>query len=171
MRWPAFFILAYLTLGLQQGLSGYMRVGRGQPDLVLLVAIFIAANAPRNPALLACFALGAMQDLLTQNPWGFNAFTYGLVGVFVIATHELVYREHILTHFSLALIGSWIVAVMILLHRWVYGMLHANSKLTRPSIVSLLTGSLYTAVLAIPVTLLLLKMRKSFGFRAPRGRG
>ena len=171
MRWPAFFILAYITLGLQLGLSGFVNVSSAKPDFVLLVAIFIAANAPRNAALLACFILGAMLDLLTIGPWGFAALTYGLVGVFVVATHELVYGEHFLTHFSLALVGSLIVTIILMLHRWIYPMLHAGANLARPTLVSLVTGSIYTAVLAIPVMMLLLRMRRVFGFRAPRGRG
>src|SRR5689334_18943058 len=124
MRWLPFVILAYLALGLQLGLSGYVTLYGANPNLVLLLAIFVAGHAQRDEGLLACFLLGGVQDLLSEGPWGVNALAYTLVGLFVIATQELVYGDHFLTHFTRALIGSWITAVVLLIHGWFYPMFH-----------------------------------------------
>jgi rod shape-determining protein MreD len=172
MRWLPFLILAYLALGLQLGLSGYVELHGARANLVLLVAIYVAAHAPRDEGLLACFLLGGVQDLLSEGPWGLYALSYTLVALFVLSTHELVYGDHLLTHFTRALLGSWITAAVLIVHGWIYPLFHHKlPNWVHPAGVPLLLGSLYTAVLAIPVMLLLQRTRKAFGFRAPRGIG
>src|ERR1044071_3234499 len=114
MRLLAYLILAYVMLGLQLGLRGQIAIGSAWPNLVLLAVIFIAINAPRDAALLGCFGLGVLQDLLTQHPPGLFAFAYGVVGLAVAGTHQAVYREHPLTHFSMTLAGGIVVAIIIL---------------------------------------------------------
>ena len=85
MRWLTFLILAYLAVALQIGLSPYLAYHGAAPNLVLLAVIFIAVNAPRDSALLGCFALGVMQDLVSHQPPGLFAFSYGLVAMFIVA--------------------------------------------------------------------------------------
>ena len=63
-------------------------------------------RAARRGAARVLLRSGVMQDLLTQTPLGLYALSYGLVGMFVVSTQEVVYREHPLTHFSLALVGG-----------------------------------------------------------------
>src|SRR5687768_15200573 len=99
MRWLTYFILAYLALGLQVGLGDYVSYLGAGPNLVLLAVIFIAINAPRDAALLGCFGMGLMHDLLTHQPLGLFGLSYGLVGMMASGTHQVVYREHPLTHF------------------------------------------------------------------------
>src|ERR671913_1284868 len=119
MRWFAYFILAYFAIALQIGLAPYVRYNNAAPNLVLLAAVFIALNAPRDAALLGCFCLGVLQDLVTQQPPGLFALSYGVVAMFVVSTHHDVYREHPLTHFSMALIGGLVTAGVLLLHGWI----------------------------------------------------
>src|SRR5437660_11800546 len=92
MRWLPFFILAYVMLGVQVGLSGYDQLHRGRPNFVLLAVVFIAVNGHRDAALLGCFLLGFMQDLLTQAPVGLTAFAYGALGVLIVAMPQVVCR-------------------------------------------------------------------------------
>jgi rod shape-determining protein MreD len=160
MRWLTYFILAYLTLGLQIGLSGHIAIGGVRPNLVLLAVIFIAINAPRDAALLGCFVLGLLQDLTTQQPLGIFALAYGLVAMFTISTQQIVYRGHPLTHFSLALVGSFLTDAVILLHGWVRG--------PRISPMLLFYSALYTAILAPIVLGVLHQIKKAFAFQSPR---
>jgi rod shape-determining protein MreD len=181
MRWLTYFILAYLALGLQVGLGNYVSYQGATPNLVLLAAVFIAINAPRDAALLACFGLGLMQDLLTQHPPGLFALAYAIVGLMVAGTHHVVYREHPLTHFSMALVGGMVVAAVVLLNGWVHppgpkdmpwvGTSSAVQVLAppvRPSPGTEFTRALYTAVLAPLVLGLLQRIKRAFAFQQQR---
>lgn len=176
MRWLTYFILAYLALGFQVGLEGFLRWNGARPNLVLLVAIFVAINAPRDSALLGCFVLGAMQDLVTLQPLGLYALSYGLVGMMVVGTQEVVYREHPLTHFSLALVGGLVTGALIWVQDWIHptaGPIQTASGVVsavRLSPVTLFTTSLYTAVLAPVVLGLLQRIKGLFAFQPARRR-
>ena len=171
MRWLPFFILAYVVLGVQSGLSGYDQVYRGRPNLVLLAALFVAVHAQRDAALLASFMLGLMQDLLTDSPLGLNAFAYGAIAAIVVNVQEVVYRDHVLTHVSLGLVVGLIYAAIVYVHGLIYHWAHAagrSSSWARPSLLPLLVGAVYTAALAPVVLYVLQRFRRVFGFRAVR---
>jgi rod shape-determining protein MreD len=160
MRWPPYFILAYVAVGLQIGLAEYLRVGAARPDLVLLAVIFIAIHAPREAALLGCFGLGIISDLVSLNPLGVYAIGYSIVGMFVISTQELVYKAHPATHFTLGFAGALLCGSVVVIHGWIRG--------PRASVTEMLASALYTALLA-PVVLGLLNLtRGAFSFRHRR---
>jgi rod shape-determining protein MreD len=118
MRPLSYFILAYITLGLQAGIARAIQWNTAGPNFVLLAVIFIALNAPRDTALLACFGLGAMQDLTSGGTMGLYAFSYGIVAVMIVAIQQAVYRRHPLTHFMLALVTGILVAIILAIHNW-----------------------------------------------------
>jgi rod shape-determining protein MreD len=163
MRWVTYFILAYLALGCQVGLRGFFEFRDSAPNLVLLVVIFLAVNGGREPVLLGAFLLGLMQDLLTLHPLGTWAVTYTLVAMFVLSTQEIVYREHPLTHFSLALTGGILCGVVLTIHGWVYRLLHPNA--TQASGVGYFASAMYSAVLAPIVLGVLQRLKRAFSFR------
>lgn len=160
MRWITYFILAYVALALQVGAGPYLRWQGAAPNFVLLAVIFITVNAPREAALLGAVCLGLMQDLLTQSPLGLYAFSYGLVGMFVVSTQQIVYREHPMTHFTLALVGGLLVGAVL----FVQGLIH------RPGVeaLGLLTSTIYTAVLAPFLLGVLQRVKRAFAFQPPR---
>jgi rod shape-determining protein MreD len=160
MRWLTYFILAYLAMGLQLGLAPFLRYQGAEPSFVLLAVCFIAINAPRDAALLACFVLGAIQDLVTLEPLGLYALAYALVGMFVVSTQEIVYREHPLTHFSVALVGGLMTGTLVLIHGLV------QKPMASPMVI--FTGSLYTAILAPVILGILQKTKRLFAFQPTR---
>lgn len=162
MRWLACFILAYVTIGIQIGAGEFLRIEGARPNLVLLAAIFIAINAPREAALLGCFMIGLMLDLVSGSPLGLYALGYALVAMFTISTQEIVYREHPLTHVSLGLLGSLLLAGVELVHGWIRG--------PRLSLSGLFAGAVYTAALAPFLLGLLQRFKRSFGFQPARRR-
>jgi rod shape-determining protein MreD len=174
MRWAAYFIFTYVALGLQLGLAPEVAYHGAAPNLVLLAAIFISLNAPRDAALLGCFALGIVQDLLSSQPPGLFAMSYGLVAMFVISTQHVVYRGHPLTHFSLALVGGLMTMFILLLHGWIHppGAARVEAKVALPAIrispATEFTRVLYTAVLAPFVLWGLQKTRGIFAFQSSR---
>src|SRR5947209_8355159 len=119
MRWLIYFIFAYVCLGLQIGLSPYVRYQGAAPSFTLLAVIFIAMNAPRDAAWLGAFVIGLIQDLLSAQPPGLYALAYGMVAVFVHGAAQVAYRGHPLTHFSLALVAGLLTMFILLLHGWI----------------------------------------------------
>jgi rod shape-determining protein MreD len=166
MRWLSYFILAYFALGVQVGLRDFIHVREASPNFLLLVVVFLAMNAPREPALLGCFFLGLMQDLLTLHPLGTWAVSYALVAMFVLSVQEVVYPEHPLTHFSLALLGGILCGVVLTVHGVLYAVLHKEPR----QAMGLLpfADALYTAVLAPVVLGVLQRMKTVFSFRRVR---
>jgi rod shape-determining protein MreD len=162
MRLPAYFILAYVVIGLQIGLGESLRIGHCRPDLVLLAVIFIAIHAPRDAALLGCFGIGLMQDLVSLNSLGVHALAYSLVAMFIVSTQELVYRAHPLTHFSLGFVGSVLAGLVVLIHGWIRG--------PGVPVTQLLGNALYTACVAPLVLALLNVTRRAFSFQQSRRR-
>jgi len=175
MRWLSVLILAYLTIGLQTGLEGIVRLGGGGPNLVLLAAVFIAVNAPRDAALLGCFVVGLMQDLVSQQPLGLFAVAYGLMGWVINALGQIVYRAHPLTHVALALLGSAITLAMIVLAGWLHpptaAAVSAGGAVlpaVRVPVRGLLASAFWTAILAPIVLGILHRQRKWFAFEPMR---
>jgi rod shape-determining protein MreD len=160
MRWISCFILAYVALGIQMGMGEFVRVRGAAPSMVVLAVIFIAINAPRDSALLACFVIGALQDMTTLAPLGLYALSYSIVGMFMVSTHDVISSNHPVTHFSMAFVASLIVGAVIYLHGWLRG----------PSVpvAGLFTSALYTAILAPIVLGLLTRIKKLFAFSRRR---
>ena len=184
MRWLAYFILAYVAIGVQIGLGPYVQYRGAQPNVVLLAAVFVGLNAPRDAALLGCFCMGLMQDLVTQQPPGLFALSYGLTGLVVVGSHHLLQREHWLTHFVLVLVGGLLTAAVLLVHAWVHpdvprgpaggaGAAAAATAAAMLPAIRLSAGTefvraLYIAVLAPVVLGLLQRGRRFFAFQPQR---
>ena len=159
MRLSAYFILAYLVIGLQVGMGDFVRVGASgaRPDLVLLAVIFIAIHAPRDAAMLGAFGIGLAKDVTTIAPLGLYAIAYSLVGMMTVSTQEYVYRAHPVTHASLGFFASLIAGGVVLIHGWIKG--------PPASLGEIFASAVYTAVVA-PVVLGLLNLAKgAFSFR------
>jgi len=173
MRWLPYILLAYITVGLQIGLAPFIAYKGAAPNFVLLAVVFVAVNAPRQAALIGCFVLGFLQDLVTQQQPGLFALSYGLVALLIVSTQQALYKDHPLTHFSLAIVAGMITAMIIILHdrirppvlKTIDG---RTIKALRPSATVELTRVLYTAILA-PILLGVLRKGKGiFGFQPGR---
>lgn len=177
MRWLPFLILAYVMLGLQLGLGQFVSYGGGVPNLGLIVAVFVAANAPRESGLMGALLAGVFQDLLTAQPFGLFTLTYGLVGLAVMNARQFAYGDHPLTHFSLTLAGGMVTAVVLYLHEWIRPPGGAVSGADGEGLPALgralwplLVSALYTAVVAVVVLRFLARLKGVFGFRVARQR-
>ena len=176
MRWAAYSILAYVALGLQIGLAPHLRYQAAAPNLVLLAVVYIGLNAPRDAALLGGFCLGVIQDLVTHQPPGLFALSYGLVSLILVGSHHVASRDHPLTHFMLALAGGLVTAAVLLVHGWIHP--PAPSRAAAPdaaaapairlSVGTELTRALYTALLAPFIIGALQRVKKFFAFESQR---
>ncbi|MDB5297883.1 MAG: Rod shape-determining protein MreD [Phycisphaerales bacterium] len=177
MRWLPFFILAYIVLGLQLGVGAFVSWQGAQPNLVLIAAVYVAVNAPRDAGLFGAFLLGLGQDLIGAHPPGLYALSYGLAALLVVGSRQLAYNDHPLSHLALALGGGLITAVVL----YVHGLIRPPGQplptdggevlpALRPGLGMLLLGALYTAALAPLALWLLGKTKPIFGFRSARSR-
>jgi len=135
MRWVPFVVLAYLAVLVQTTLGQLLvfqwrSVGAVGPDLLAVVAVFLAMYAPGIDALIAAWALGILVDLTTAG--GAGALTrVGPMGIsYVLAAYVLVqlreafFRERLASQFILTLLfcaiahGLWIVAQSLLAGNW-----------------------------------------------------
>ena len=176
MRWFTYVILAYVAIAMQIGLGSFVRYRGAEPNFVLLAALFIALNAPREAALLGCFCMGVLQDLVTQQTPGLFALSYGLIAMVAVSVHQVLYREHPLSHFALALLGGLLTAAVLLLH----GRIHPDApsgpgpdgatvlRAIRVSPGTEFVRALYTALLAPVVIGLLQRSKKLFAFQPQR---
>jgi rod shape-determining protein MreD len=169
MNWVVYSIFAYLIIAMQLALGDLLAWRGASPNLVLSVAVFITMHARREEGLLGAFILGVLQDLVSQQPAGLYAFSYGLVGLFVVGARPAVYRDHPLTHLFVTLAGGLLTGAITLLNEWAYPVLHTVTDWPQPSILGVLYGACYSAILAILLLGVLARLKPAFGFRAVRG--
>ncbi len=161
MRWLSFFILAYITLGLQTGLARAIQWDSATPNFVLIAVIFIAINAPRDAALLGAFILGALDDMTSQGILGLLAFSYALSAAMILPIARGMQRKHPATHFGLVLAAGLLTAIIVAFH----GMIRPVTGSIRPPTGPLFYSAIYSAVLAPFVLAGLQRMSKLFRFQ------
>jgi rod shape-determining protein MreD len=178
MRTLGYFILAYVALGLQLGLGRYLSWHDAKPNLVLIAVVYIALHARREPALLGCFFVGLCQDVLSQQPPGLFALSYGLVGLVVSGTHQAIKRDHPLTHFGLALAGGLMTASLLAAHALLKppgpGRVVDDAAAVPPlrtDLLPLFVSAGYTAVLAPVLLWVLGRLTRAFAFQGHYRRG
>lgn len=165
MRWLSFGVLAYVTIALQIGLNGMLDWGVAAPNFVLPVVVFVAVNAAREEALVGTLLLGVLQDLFTVQPLGLYAFSYGMLGLFVVGVQPSLHRDHPLTHVVLTLAGGLLLGVIVLFNEWTYPILHQLKDAPRPSVGRVLGGAVYTAAVAPVMLMGLSRVKRAFAFR------
>lgn len=181
MRWFTFAILAYVALAVQTGIDSFVRLQAAgsvlaELNIVLVVVVFLAVYAPRQQALLACFVLGALQDLVTQQPFGLFALSYGLVALVITGMSQAVHRGHPLTHFTFTLAGGVVTAFVLIVHGWIHPPAHVAvaANLSTPplkqSSMLFFTSTLYTAIVAPFAIALLHRLKRPLGFNSFRAR-
>jgi rod shape-determining protein MreD len=177
MRWISFFILGYLSVGLQSGIAHAVDWNGSGPNLVLIAMVFIAMNAPRDVALLGSLTLGFMQDLSSQDTMGLYAFSYGMAAMFVITTKQAISRQHVLSHFSLTLSAGIMTAVIFGIHGWIHppgpAAISADGDPLPPvhlAFLPLFYTAIYSAILGIFILSIMQRIRGFFRFQPNRTR-
>jgi len=184
MRWPVFFTLAYLALGVELGLAPLWSIGGVTPSPVWVLVVFVAMSAPPTIAIWSALLMGAALDL--SHIYGtaggvtdlvlIGPMTLGfLVGAWVtLQFRSAVYRgSPIALAVMTALAGAFafLVATAVVAAR-------AFPFLTNEPIENWTASGelvhralqlLYTTCLAIPMGSLLLRLVRWFGFEPSKG--
>ncbi len=169
MHWFGLLMLAYLAVAIQAGLAGQIGIGAASPNLVVLAVLLVSIYARREQALTWAVGVGLAQDLTSQQPLGLYAFSYGLLGLFVVGREAERHAAHPLSHFLMALGGALLSNLVVAFNEWAYPILHQLPRVRGVSLWPAVAGAAYTALLAPMVLAALLRVRGVFGLRQPRG--
>ena len=102
------FIIIFLTLILQGSLYPFLNLGRGQPDLVLiLVVCFSILWGSKRGAVIGVTA-GFLQDILYGHALGLFALTKMLTGYFSGFTEKNIYKDFVLGPMIIAFVLTFL---------------------------------------------------------------
>jgi len=136
MRWIPYLIFVYALLVLQTTVGSFMSfdlgaVGRVGPDLLAIVAVFVALRGPNlTEAMLAGWALGLALDLaVSGGPGGVTAvgpmaLSYALMTGMITRLRDVVFSDRWLTQGSLVFMfcllahGLWLLIQAGLAWSW-----------------------------------------------------
>jgi rod shape-determining protein MreD len=113
-------------------------------------------------ALIACWTLGLLLDLASSGPIGCFAFAFGLVGLGIVGLRASLFRDHLLSHFFLALVFGMIANEVVVLRDAIGG----AGWSWRLLFLQPAGNAVYTAIVAPYVMLLLLRLRGAMHFPA-----
>jgi hypothetical protein len=190
MRWFVFAIFAYLALALDQGLSvlwsDLLGGWSAAPSFMLILAVFISLWAPPRATYVAWLVLGILTDLSIPRgaapDTGLEAFWilgpaalgYLLGAYAAVETRTLFLRESPIALAALVLFaGTFVHLLTIALITWRGVFFPLNEPVPLWSGTSQLFQHalelFYTAILAVPVAMLLRKTKDWFAFDEARG--
>lgn len=162
MRWLPFLIIAYLVVSIQFAMGGILQQYQSTPNLVLLLVIFIGLHAPLDAALLACFALGFMHDIISAHGIGTYALAYSLIGALAFQLRSIMYADHVATHFTITILLGITLILYVMFRHWVRSFYFVDEYAI--NFWQQFVGVLITAFLALPTIYFLRKIRRTFHF-------
>ncbi len=180
MNWLVFAITAYVLLAVQTAFSGAVEVGEASPNLLLVLAVFVGTSARPGVVVWALLGLGVLLDL-QPGPLGGAGVLVGphalgmLAGAYVLLQlRGLLFRDSVVTLVVLTLaVGGFdaLVEVGVYALRGLWFLAGeavpwgATEQLGRR-----LLDVVYSAVVAVPLGLVLKQTRGWWGFGKGRGR-
>lgn len=180
MNWLVFGITAYMFLAAQIGLHPLIVFNDVTPNLLLILAVFVGLSASSRVTLAALMLLGLLLDLqpgpLSRGGVivGPNALGYLVGGYAILQLRNLVFRDSVATIVLMVFaVGGFAALVEVMLYSFRGLPWPANEAISWSAMEQLshrFYALLYTAIVAIPMGLILQRTRKLWGF-ADRPRG
>ena len=183
MRWMVFIVLALIAVVLEVSLVNAMALhslGGVRPSVTIVLATFVALNAPRQAALWACWLLGLVVDLCSPLPAGGasveylvgpHAVGYAFAGYLILQLRPMVFRRRVLTIAALSavsfLAASLVVVFVYSVRQWYPAeALHWTDFRPLGELGRRLGIAVYSALIALPVGFLLVALVPWWGFHA-----
>lgn len=94
IRWITFFFVALFLLWAEIVLFSYLEIREIRPDLLLILAVYIALSAPDTDAVIAVWFLGILLDLTSCTYFGFFSLCYTVAALFTLKWKAGVFVEH-----------------------------------------------------------------------------
>lgn len=186
MNRAAFVIAGWLFLGLDAGLS-HQVLGLGRtgiaPSFLLILTSFVAMSAPSRTASWAALALGLLGDLtadIALRPvqslethafiLGPRAIAFLLAAHLILSMRGVMIRRNPLTLGFLVLVGGAVAQVTLVAILWWRQLLDPIAMDPTHELLYGLGSCLYSALVAVPVALLLLPAAPLLGLPGPQQR-
>ena len=178
MNWLVFAGFAYVSVALQSGLTPVWTVAGTTPNLLLILAVFVGVSAGRTTVLWACLVLGLLLDLLPAPlsgqgvVLGPQAVGYLVGGYAVLQLRGMMFRDSVPSIVLMVLVaGGFAALVECLIYAfrglpWLAGEPVAADWTATRQLWRRCEELIYTAVLSVPVGLVLRSTRKVWGFNA-----
>jgi len=178
MNWLAFFVCAYLCVGMELGFRPMLDLGNGgAPSFLVPLIVFIALGAPHVATLWAAFLLGLMVDLTSPIPFAERSGEAWVVGPYVLgyllsaqimlSMRGVVVRKHPLTLVGLSLVASLIIHICV---TFLYSIRAAYDPIAwdlSDQLLSRFFSSLWTMVSALVMWVFLSRVARFMEFQAP----
>lgn len=145
MNWFPFAILALAATVVQTTLVPYVRVGAAGPDVMFLLAVHYALWGPWPDVGIAAWILGLVFGTQSDEPVGLHAFCYGAAAWGIVRLRQVVFRDHPVAQFLIALLFTFLVqaAAWLALH-WLASVRLGGWEVFKACVLV----ALYTAVCA-----------------------
>jgi len=180
--WPVFIAALWLAVGLELGLRDSIQFGpNSAPSLTLILVTYVALWAPRLHALYAALIAGVCLDLLgaqvapeataSATTLGPTALGAALGAFTVLTARAMVERANVLALPAMALALCVLTNLVVVFCYAIKGLYDpAVAFNAMPELFDRLVSSLYTAVAAVPVGLVMTPLARLFGFSTSTGR-
>lgn len=165
MNWVGFAVIAYLVTVIQTSVAPFLAVHTIRPDFMVIVAVFFGLYARPADAMLGCWIIGLLIDLCSlSHPLranvGLHALLLGLLGVFMVKTRGVTFREGMISHFIYSFAVCFLMTFAARLHtNWESP---GGPETGRQAAVALYTA-VYTSMLAPYVHFALRRLRGVLG--------
>lgn len=182
MIWPVFLAALWLAVGLDLGLRDALQFGpNSAPSLTLILVAYVAMWAPRLHALYAAVLAGVCLDLLGAQvaPGSATSITTlgptalgTTLGAFTVLTaRAMVERGNVLALPAMTFVLCALAHLVVVFCFAIKGLYDPSISFDAvPELFSRFGSSLYTALAAIPVGLVMTPMARLFGFSQHSGR-
>jgi len=114
MRLLRWLLLALGACLLQSVVAPRYLPGPFRPELLLLMAAFVAMRGPDDEALPVCWLLGLLRDVLSCGPLGAYALMYLLIGLLLPRLRASLNPRSLVTHGLLGFAACLVVETLYL---------------------------------------------------------
>ncbi|MFO0873224.1 MAG: hypothetical protein U0575_04545 [Phycisphaerales bacterium] len=185
MRWGVFLVVALVAAACDTSLTALLSIGTIVPQLMPLVAVFVALAAPRTTVLWACLFMGLVVDLCSPafdaqlrplHLAGPHALGYLFAANLVLPLRTMVLKRNPLTLGALTAIFSMAASLVVValwsVRTWypdppvVFGGDSALTELGRAGL-----RALYSGAIAVPIGWFLVRTAPLWGFSPSGQRG
>jgi len=169
MKWPAFVILAVVTLVLQTAVVPLMAIQSIRPSWMFVLAAFYGLWGPWPDAAIAAWLLGLGVDLQSAGAGGgrigLYAFCFGGAVWAMIRIRSAFFRDHAVTQFVMTLVFGLAVELLVEgYRRWSVGDASPERGVWWPAFWT----ALYTAAWAPYLHWVLLRLHRWTGLKPVR---